>query len=209
MCIRHFEFARLNLLAFLFGTQLMTSTTVDADQPLVFVSAFAAGDDGAIHAFQFDTRAGTLHLLQRTADIQNPFFLTLSPDARFLYAIDAKEFSGEDDEFVAAFAVEGRGGGLRRLNRQSTRGTASCYLDTDANGQTLVVANYTTGSVAALPIRSNGSLGEATSFIQHSGSSVDPARQQGPHAHCIVTSPDSRFALAADLGLDKLFIYRN
>jgi len=192
----------------LLGTLLMTSTTAYAAEPLVFVSAFAAGDDGAIHAFQFDSHSGALKPLHRTTDLQNPFFLAVSPDKQFLYAIDAEKFGGKEDEFVAAYAIAGRTGQLRRLNRQSTRGTSSCYLAVDATGQAVVVANYSTGSVAALPVRKDGSLGEAASFVQHSGSSVDPARQQGPHAHCIVTSPDSRFALAADLGLDKVLIYR-
>ena len=78
----------------------------------------------------------------------------------------------------------------------------------DATGKTVVVANYSTGSVAALPVQDDGSLGEATTFVQHSGSSVDPQRQKGPNAHSIVISPDNRFALAADLGIDKVLIYR-
>jgi 6-phosphogluconolactonase len=97
---------------------------------------------------------------------------------------------------------------LRLLNRQSARGSAACYLHVDATGKTLLVANYSSGSVASLPILDDGSLGEAASFIQHSGLSVDPARQKGPHAHSIITSPNNRFAYAADLGLDQVLIYR-
>jgi 6-phosphogluconolactonase len=97
---------------------------------------------------------------------------------------------------------------LKLLNRQSARGSAACYLDVDATGKTLLVANYTTGSVAALPIKADGALDEVSSFIQHTGASVDPARQKAPHAHCIVVSPDNRFAFAADLGLDQVLAYR-
>ncbi len=186
---------------------LITATMTHAEHPLVFISAFASGEKAGIHAFQFDAESGTLQPLHRTADLQNPFFLAVSRDQRFLYAINAEKFGDEVDEFVAAYAIEGRTGQLKRLNEQPARGTASCYLDTDATGKTVVVANYSSGSVAALPVKADGSLGEAASFMQHSGSGGDPARQKGPNAHSIVISPDNRFALAADLGIDKIMIY--
>jgi len=192
----------------LIGILLTMSTTIRAEAPLVFVSAFARGGDGAIHAFGFNTTTGAMKPLQRTTDVQHPFFIAVSPDMRSLYAVDSEEFGGAVDEFVAAYAIEGRSGRLKRLNQQSARGTVTCYLDVDATGQTVVVANYATGSVAALPVGKDGSLGEAVSFVQHSGSSIDPERQDGPYAHSIVISPDNRFALAADLGLDQVLIYR-
>ncbi|EMI16220.1 6-phosphogluconolactonase [Rhodopirellula maiorica SM1] len=191
----------------LFGL-LLLSLSVAAGEPVVFVSAFKSGDEGAIHAFRFDTQTGALKRLDQSTDIGQPFFMALSPNGQFLYAIDTDQFGGDEDEWIAAYAVEGETGKLTRLNRQSARGTASCYLDVDANGRSVVVANYASGSVAALPVREDGSLEEAASFIQHEGSSVDAKRQKGPFAHSIVISPDNRFALAADLGLDKVLIYR-
>ena len=179
-----------------------------ADEPVVFVSAFKSGDEGAIHAYRFDSKNGQLKSLHRTTDVESPFFLAISPNGRFLYAIDTDQFGGEENEFVASYAVQGRTGKLRKLNRQSARGTASCYLDVDATGMTVVVANYSTGSVAVLPVHDDGSLEPASAFVQHSGSSVDPNRQKGPNAHSIVVSPDNRFAMAADLGIDKVLIYR-
>jgi len=180
----------------------------NADELLVFISAFAAGDDGALHAFRLETDTGHLELVHRTTDVEHPFFMAMSPNHMFLYSIHAKTFGGEQQEQVAAYEIEGRTGRLKLLNRQSTRGSASCYLDVDATGKTVLVANYLTGSVASLPVRSDGSLREVSSFIQHTGSSVDPARQQEPHAHSIVISPDNRFAFAADLGIDELLGYR-
>lgn len=182
--------------------------TARADDPLVFVSAFADGDEAGIHAFRLDLKSGVLKPLHRTTGVDHPFFLALSPDNKFLYSIHAKVFSGKDDEHVAGFELVGRTGQLKPLNRQSSRGTASCYLDVDATGKSVLVANYTSGSVAALPIRPDGSLGEPASFVQHAGSSVNPARQKEPHAHCIVISPDNRYAYVADLGLDQILIYR-
>jgi 6-phosphogluconolactonase len=183
------------------------SLSLSAAEPLVFISAFAPGDKGGIHAFGFDLEKGTLKLLHRTSDVRHPFFIALSPDHRFLYSIDAEKFGGEEDENVAAFALEERSGRLRRLNHQSARGTASCFLEVDATGRTVLVANYSSGSVASLPVRDDGSLGAAVSFLQHQGSSVDPKRQTGPNAHSIIVSPDNRFAFAADLGIDQILIH--
>lgn len=195
-------------LLLLFCFLISTSTMSVASDPVVLVSAFAPGDAGAIHAYQFDTATGKLNLLHRNTDVEHPFFIAVSPGGENLYSIDAEQFGGTDDEFVAAFRINRSTGKLTRLNRQSARGTASCYLDVDATGKTVVVANYSTGSVAALPVEDDGSLGAASAFVQHTGSSVDPKRQTSPNAHCIVVSPDNRFALAADLGIDKVLIYR-
>lgn len=181
---------------------------VNAAEPLVFISAFAPGTNGAIHAFHLDPATGRLKPAQRTDGAENPFFMAVSRNQKFLYSIHARIFGGQEPEQVAAYALEGRTGRLKLLNRQSTRGTASCYLDVDATGKTVLVANYTTGNVASFPVREDGSLGEAVSFFQHAGSSVDPVRQKGPNAHSFVVSPDNRFAFAADLGIDQILGYR-
>ncbi|MFP6766365.1 MAG: lactonase family protein [Planctomycetaceae bacterium] len=187
---------------------LTMSAPLCAAKPVLFISAFAAGEQGALHAFAFDATDGGLTLLHRTTDIESPFFLTVSPQGQFLYAIDAEQFGGQDHEFVAAYTIIGRTGKLKRLNRQSARGSASCYLSVDSTGKSVVVANYSTGNVAALPVRSDGSLGQVTSLIQHTGSSVNPTRQKAPFAHSLEISPDNRFALAADLGIDRLLVYQ-
>jgi 6-phosphogluconolactonase len=181
----------------------------EANEMLVFISAFAPGDEGAIHAYQLELDTGQLKQVHRTTDVEHPFFMAVSPDGKFLYSIHAPgQFGGEAHEQVAAYEVIGRTGRLKLLNRQSALGSAACYLDVDATGKAVVVANYSTGSVASFPAREDGSLGEASSFFQHKGSSIDTARQEGPHAHSIVISPNNRFAFAADLGLDQVLGYR-
>lgn len=186
---------------------LVPALTPAAD-PIVFVSEFAAGDKGGIQAYTFDTTNGRLKPLHRTAGLEHPFFLALSPDKKFLYSIHAKQFGGKENEQVAAYQVVGRTGELKLLNRQSAEGTAACYLDVDRTGKMLLVANYASGSVAALPVKADGSLGEPASFHPHKGSSVNPQRQKEPHAHCIVVSPDNRYAFAADLGTDQILCYK-
>lgn len=183
-------------------------TPAPAKDPIVFVTAFAAGEQGGIHAYEFDNHAGQLKPLRRTGGVENPFFMALAPNRKVLYSIHAKQFSGAENEHIAAFEIVGGTGELKLLNRQSSEGRAACYLDVDATGKVVFVANYTSGSVAALPVKSDGSLGAATSFHPHTGSSVNPLRQKEPHAHCIVVSPDNRFAFAADLGTDQILSYK-
>lgn len=188
---------------------LMTALSIaKADDPLVFVSAFKSREEGAIHAYTFDSESGTLTLAHRTTDVENPFFMTLSDDGNFLYAIHALAFGGEENEGVAAYKVEGRSGKLSLLNRQSSKGTASCYLDIDSTGNAVVVANYSTGDVASFSIAEGGKLSKPVSYFKHEGSSVDPKRQKSPNAHSIVVSPDNKYVFAADLGIDKVMIYK-
>ncbi len=194
----------LRLLAFFF------CATAHADQPLVFISAFASGEKGAIHAFTFDPAKGVLEPLHRTTDIQNPFFLAVSPDHRFLYATNAAHFGGPEDSGVAAYAIAGRTGELKRINQQSAGGVASCYLDVDAKGAVVLAANYSSGSVTSLPVRKDGAVQSAASLIPHgTGIATDKGgNKEKANAHSIVVSPDNRFALAADLGIDRILIYR-
>ncbi len=179
-----------------------------AADPLVFITTFAPGERGGIHAYEFSGKDGGLKPLRRTAGVESPFFLALSPDRKYLYSNHAKQFGGKENEQVAAYAIVGRTGELKLLNRQPSEGTATCYLDVDKTGKAVLVANYSSGSVAALPIKADGSLGEPASSIRHKGSSVDSRRQKEPHAHCIVVSPDNKYAFAADLGTDQVFCYK-
>lgn len=201
----------IRILASLFlGVFAMSpSAPVQADDLLVFVSAFSSGDQAAIQAYKFDCAAGQLKPAKRTSEIQNPFFLALSQDRKFLYSIHVPgQFGGKENERVAAFQIVGNDGELKALNDESSLGTASCYLAVDRTGKTLVVANYSSGSIASLPINADGSLQKAATFIQHTGSSVIQQRQSEPHAHCSVISPDNKYVYAADLGIDKIMIYK-
>jgi 6-phosphogluconolactonase len=198
---------RWRVLSFLLAS-LVAPHLARAHDPLLFITEFAPGEKGGIQAYEFDSKKGKLKALNRTAGAENPFFLATSPDKKFLYSIHAKQFGGKDNEQVAAYEVIGRTGELKLLNRQSAEGTAACYLAVDKTGKSLLVANYSSGSVASLPIKADGSLGGKASFFQHAGASVNAQRQKEPHAHCIVVSPDNRYAFAADLGTDQILCYK-
>lgn len=187
---------------------VMLPSVTQAEDLTLFITSFAAGEKGAVHTFSLDSSTGKLTEKQSEAGVEHPFYVAVRPDGRFLYSIHAKSFGSQEDEQVAAYAINGDSGELTLLNRQSARGSAACYLAVDSTGQTLLVANYLTGSVGSFPIRQDGSIGEMVSFVQHTGTSVNPARQQEPHAHCFVISPNNRFAYAADLGIDKIQCYR-
>ncbi len=169
----------------------------------VYLGTYTRGNSKGIYGCRFDAAKGTLSPPELAAEMANPSFLVLAPNGRFLYAV------GESaNGTVKAFAVEPGTMKLAALNEQTSGGNGPCYVALDRSGRYALVANYGSGSVEVLPIKPDGSLGEPTAFVQHTGSSVNPNRQQQPHAHSINPSPDNRFAVAADLGLDKLLVYR-
>ena len=170
---------------------------------LVYVGTYTGEKSKGIYAYRFHPGSQQVDALGLVAETQSPSFLTLHPNRRFLYAVNESQGGS-----VTAFAVDRKTGRLRQLNLVSARGAGPCHLAVDKTGKTLFVSNFGSGSVAAFPIRKDGSLGEAAGFDQHTGSSVNPRRQSGPHAHCVTLSPDNRFVAAADLGLDKVFVYR-
>ena len=138
----------------------------------------------------------------------NPSFLITDRRKLRLYAVnEVDQYLGKPSGGVSAFAIERPTLNLRLLNEQATQGADPCHLTIDRKAKTLLVANYTGGSLTALPVRSDGTLGMATEVKQHEGSSIKE-QQKGPHAHCIILDPSERYALAADLGIDKVMIYR-
>ena len=155
-----------------------------------------------IYRSVLDTATGKLTPPTLVAETPNPTFLAIHPRGGFLYA--ANETSPGE---VSAYATAADGT-LTFLNKQSAKGGGTCHIITDPAGKNVLVANYGTGSVAVLPIAADGSLAEASSFDQHTGSSADPARQKEPHAHSIYVDPAGKFAYACDLGTDKIYGYQ-
>lgn len=157
-----------------------------------------------ISVYRLDLSNGDLEQVSTVSDVKNPSFQAIHPSNRFLYSVAEVEEGGA----LHAFAIDPATGTLRSLNHQSCMGAGPCHVSVDASGSVALVANYSSGGVAALPIRDDGSLGEATSVFQHEGSSVHPGRQQEPHAHSFTIDPGNRYAVSADLGIDKVLVYR-
>jgi 6-phosphogluconolactonase len=175
---------------------------------LVYIGTYSGGDTDGIHVHRLDMTTGALTPQSSISGITNPSFLDIAPNRRFLYAIgEVSEVNGKPGGAIAAFAIDQQSGALTHVNTESTVGTGPCHISIDQAGRYALVANYGGGSVAILPIREDGSLGEATDFVQHEGSSVDPTRQKEPHAHSIMVAPNNKHAFAPDLGLDKILVY--
>jgi 6-phosphogluconolactonase len=157
-----------------------------------------------IYRFRFDSTDGSLTPIGATLDIYNPSFLAIHPNRRFLYA--ANELG---EGAVSAFAIQPETGELAFLNHQPTNGSAPCYVSCDPTGSWLMIANYSSGSIAVYPLAEDGRLGQMSDFIQHRGQlGPNLSRQEHPHAHSIRSDPSGRYILAADLGLDLVFVYR-
>lgn len=161
-----------------------------------------------IYAYRYDSATSELSPIGLVAETINPSFLAVHPNHRFLYAVnEITSYKGQSSGGVSAFAIDRATGKLTFLNEVPSRGADPCYVTIDKGGKYVLVANYTGGSVATFPILDDGRLGEASAFVRHTGHGANPERQEGPHAHSIDLSPDNRFALVDDLGLDELLVY--
>ena len=178
----------------------MATTT---NEFLVYIGTYTGRKSQGIYVCRLNAANGKLTSPALAAETPNPTFLAIHPRGSALYAANEVR-----DGFVSAFAMDPKTGQLTFLNKQSSRGNGPCYLSVDHTGHCVLVANYGSGSIATLPIEKGGRLDAAGRFIQHTGSSVNPQRQRGPHAHWIDVSPDNHFAFACDLGLDKVLSYR-
>jgi 6-phosphogluconolactonase len=179
-----------------------------AGELLVYVGTYTTGKSQGIYLYRLNS-SGELAHVANTKGVVNPSFLALAPSRRYLYAVnEVQEFAGKKSGAVSAFAVDQKTGELRQLNQQPSLGADPCYVDVDAAGRFVLVANYTGGNVSVFPVQRDGSLGEATDTKQYRGSSVNRERQEGPHAHSIVLDPTNRFVYSCDLGTDEIMIFR-
>src|SRR5882762_7352782 len=174
----------------------MTEARTDPD--LLYVGTYTEN----VYLVRMDRRSGELVRVGAANAGANPSFLTMDPSGRMLYAVNEVEHGA-----VSAFAIAGGSGELTRRGEQPSAGGAPCYVSVDSSGRAVLVANYDGGSVALLSIQMDGTLAPAH-MIKHTGKGPNAERQQAPHAHCILPDPSNRFALAADLGADRVFVYR-
>jgi 6-phosphogluconolactonase len=207
-------FRRISRLTVLLLIALASSVLSPAAGPaqqkyLVYVGTYTEHGSKGIYAYRLDSTTGKLASLRLAAEAAQPSFLAVDSSGRFLYAAnEILTYNGQPTGAVSAFAIQPESGKLSLLNQVSSHDEGPAHVTLDRTGKYALVSNYTLGSVAVFPVLKDGRLGEASSFVQHKGSSLNPQRQKGPHAHAIALSPDNRFAVVADLGLDQLLIYR-
>jgi 6-phosphogluconolactonase len=167
------------------------------------------GKGDGIYVYRMDQKSGALEPVSKATGITNPSYLAFDSTRRFLYAVnELKTFENKPTGTVSAFAVDPKTGKLEFLNKRMTHGADPCHVLVDKKREYVFVANFMSGSICVLPVLEDGSLGEASDFIQHQGSGIDPVRQQGPHAHAVTLDEAGRFAFVPDLGLDKVMVYK-
>jgi 6-phosphogluconolactonase len=179
---------------------------------LFFVGTYTRNNNSAgIYVYRLDTATGELTFLSDTRDmVSNPSYLAFHPSGNYVYSVaEISEHEGQSGGAVAAFELDAHNGALTLLNQQSAGGPGPCYVSVDKTGRYSLVANYSGGSVAMLPIQEDGSLQPPSSFHQHEGGAMaDPRRQQNAHAHCIYPDPTNQYAFVPDLGMDKVVAYK-
>lgn len=207
--IRRYAVALFAVLAVLGAMgQAMQRASAGRDM-LVYFGTYTGEKSKGIYVSHMNAQSGELSAPQLAAETPSPSFLAVHPTRNLLYSVnEVGTFEGKPSGAVSAFVIDRSTGALTALNQQSSVGAGPAHLIVDKEGRNVLVANYGGGSVAVLPIDTDGKLKAASAFVQHTGSSVNPSRQKEPHAHSINVDASDRFAYVADLGLDKVLVYR-
>lgn len=196
--------------ALLFTTLTLVALTAGATAKEFFVyfGTYTGGLSKGIYVSRLEAETGKLSAPELAAATPSPCFLAISPDQKFLYSADSvASFQGEKAGAVSAFAIDPNSGHLTFLNQKSSGGAGPCHVSVDATAGVLLAANYGAGSVKSFKLNRDGRIGEDGSYLQHHGRSVNTNRQSSPHAHFIQVDPSNHFALACDLGTDKVVVY--
>lgn len=178
-----------------------------SNAPLVFIGTYTQDSESkGIYTLKLDPEKSSMEVVAVTDGVTNPSFLAVHPDKRFLFTVNEVGGNGAEGS-VASYKIDPNKGSLKPINSVLTKGSGPCHLSTAPSGDFVYVANYSSGSVASIPVSDGGELDEPTFFAQHEGSSVDPRRQNGPHAHSVTVDPTGSHVFACDLGLDRIIPY--
>lgn len=190
---------RLFILSFLF----MATNMLTAQERYMLVGTYTKGKSEGIYVYKFNTSTGDL---QKTSSlfIENPSYLALTKDKKYVYTANE---NGKDKGGVTAFSFDASTGKLTRINEQPSNGDGPCYIAVDNSDKWVAVGNYSGGNFSVYPIQEDGGVGAAAQIIQHTGSSVNKSRQESPHVHSTVFSPDGKYLAVVDLGTDKIMVY--
>ena len=168
----------------------------------LLVGTYTNGKSEGIYVYKFNSSSGEFSPVSKIWSA-NPSFLTVSPDTRFVYSVNENQPGG-----VSSFSFDKSTGNLRELNKQPSGGDHPCYITTDKTGRWVITGNYSGGNLSVLPVNNDGSLEKPVQTINHEGSSVNTGRQEKPHVHATVFSPDGKYLFVPDLGIDKVMVYK-
>lgn len=191
------------LIFVLFSIHLVHSQSKNKTYALLIGTYTKSGANDGIYVYDFNSQTGDVNLKSKVSGEENPSYLAISSDGKHVYAVNEVKNGG-----ISSFLFNPTSGELTYLNRVSSGGDSPCYVSVDDKSKYVFAGNYGSGSLAAIPLKEDGSFGTGSQIIQHEGSSIDKGRQQGPHVHCTVLSPDNHYLLASDLGTDQINIYQ-
>ncbi|MEP7075839.1 MAG: lactonase family protein [Acidobacteriota bacterium] len=191
------------------GTRSRAAKLDSMKEMLVYVGTYTSGGAKGIYLLKFDLVSGALSLVKTIGGITEPSFLALDTDQRYLYAVnELVEFNGKPGGAVSAFSIDRKDGGLKFIDQVASLGGAPCNLIGTKNNKFVLAANYMGGNAAVFPVRADGGLGESVSLVQHTGTGPNKDRQEAAHVHSVTLDAHERFAFVADLGVDKIVIYK-
>jgi len=182
-------------------TNVNMESVSDATSMYLVVGTYTSGESDGIYIYQFDTVSG-YSTFKSVVKTDNPSYLAISKDEKFVYAVSE---SGSNKGSANAFSFDKKNGSLKLLNAQLTGGDDPCYISVDEAGKNVVTANYSGGSITHFPVNDDGSLEKASQVVTFIGKGADAERQNKPHLHCVMFSPDGRYLFADDLGTDKIY----
>src|SRR5919202_5915332 len=175
---------------------------------ILYVGTYSIRGIKGIYVFAFDRLTGEFTLRQTVDNLKGPSFLAIHPSGRFLYSVNEEDDQGQEHSGTAnAYTIDQQTGELTFINQQLTHGQAPCHISIHRSGKLAFISNYGGGSLTVLPILDDGSLGEASQFMKHTGKGMDEERQDAPHVHSAILSIDNRFVYVSDLGTDKIHVY--
>ena len=170
----------------------------------LLIGTYTKGKSKGIYVYRFYTESGRVAYLNEIDDVPNPSYLCIAPDNKFVYAVNETGKAGG----VSAFSFEPKVGTLKLINKEPSGGADPCYISIDKGQKNVFVANYSSGSLTVLPVKKDGSLGAVKETLQDAGHGINAGRQEGPHVHTAVLSPDEKYLLYTDLGTDKINVER-
>ena len=193
---------RLFLFILLF---LVTSTAFAQKDYYLLVGTYTKGKSTGMYVYNFDKKTGSAKIVD-SVQSPNPSYIAVAPNQKYVYAVSETQ-RGDYSGKVRSFSFNKKTGKLNFINEVPSVGDNPCYIIVDKTGRWAIVANYSSGTLAVLPIRDDGSLGEAVSHNRHWGKGINAQRQEAPHVHSTVLSPDNKYLFVQDLGIDKIIIY--
>jgi 6-phosphogluconolactonase len=203
------EVGSLSAIGILLAPNVFSQTNLESENMLLYVGTYTEKGSEGIYVFNFNLKTGALTKLHAVKDVVQPSYLVVNKSRTYLYAVnELVEYEGKKSGSVSAFAIDQKSGNLSLINRQPSLGDAPCHISITDNEKFVLVANYLGGNVSVYPIETDGKLGVSVDLVQHTGFGANKERQEAAHAHSINLDNKNRFAIAADLGIDKVMIYQ-